>query len=42
MTCIYVHQIYCKECHASTTFYQDENDAVAAWNGRAYETDKTT
>ena len=39
---IYVHQVVCEDCHASTSFYQDENDAVAAWNGRKDETNKTT
>ena len=38
---IYVHQVVCEDCHASTTFYQDENDAVAAWNGRKDEAQGT-
>jgi Lar family restriction alleviation protein len=37
---IYVHQVVCEDCHAATTFYQDENDAVAAWNGRKDEVQK--
>lgn len=36
---IYVHQVICEDCGAATSFYQDENDAVNAWNRRAYGKD---
>ena len=36
----YVHCVICRSCGASTTFFQDENDALAAWNGR--RRDETT
>lgn len=37
MRYIYVHQVICENCGVSTSFYQDENDAVNAWNGRVKE-----
>lgn len=30
----YDHWIYCADCNAESTFYEDLNDAIEAWNRR--------